>query len=67
MDVEKAIGLLQRIVKENGTNDLKHLDIGLVPADERPIYEEALKVVKVAILKGKMTQDELLGRIHINS
>lgn len=65
MDVDKAIDLLQRIVKENGTNDMKHLDIGLVPADERPVYEEALKVVKVSILKGQMSQDDFLGRLNL--
>ncbi len=66
MDLEKAIALLQRIVKENGTNDLRHLDIGLVPAEDRPIYEQALKTVKIAILKGQIGQDEFLGRIHVN-
>lgn len=66
MDLEKAITLLQRIVKENGTNDMKHLDIGLVPAEDRPVFEQALKVVKIAILKGQMTQDDFMGRIHLN-
>jgi hypothetical protein len=66
MELEKAIVLLQKIVKENGTNDQKHLDLGLVPTDERAIYEEALKIVKIAIIKGKLSQDEFMGRVHLN-
>lgn len=66
MDLERAIDLLKRTVKENGTNDNKHIDLGLVSTEERPIYEKALIVVKLAILEGKISQDEFMGRIHLN-
>jgi hypothetical protein len=67
MELEQAISLLKTIVKNNGTNDSRHLDIGLVPNEERPTYEEALMVAKLAVLKGKITQDELFARIHLSA
>lgn len=67
MDLEQAIVLLKKIVKENGTNDMRHLDVGLVPADERPMYEKALRVAKMAVFEGKISQDELLGKIHLTN
>ncbi len=67
MDLEQAIVLLKKIVKENGTNDMKHLDVGLVSTEERPVYEKALIVAKLAIIEGKISQDELFGRIHLNN
>lgn len=67
MDLEQAIVLLKKIVKENGTNDMKHLDVGLVSTEERPVYEKALIVAKLAMIEGKITQDELFGRIHLNN
>ncbi len=67
MDLDKAIELLKRVVKANGTNDNKHIDLNLVSAEEKPLYEEALVVAKLAIIKGKISQDEFMGRIHLNN
>lgn len=67
MELEKAIELLKDIVKENGTNDMRHLDIGLVPTEDRPKYEKALVVAKLAINEGKISQDELFSRIHLDN
>lgn len=67
MELEQAISLLKNIVKNNGTNDSRHLDIGLVSTEERPTYEKALRVAKLAVFEGKITQDELFARIHLNS
>lgn len=66
MDVEQAIGLLKKTVKNNGTNDNKHIDLGLVPADERPKYEKALAVVRLAMAEGKLTYDEFASRVQLN-
>jgi hypothetical protein len=66
MDLDQAIELLKKTVKENGTNENKHIDLGLVPTEERPKYEKALIVVKLAILEGKISQDEFYGRVHLN-
>jgi hypothetical protein len=66
MDLEKAIEMLKKTVKNNSTNDTKHIDLGLVPTDERPQYEKALSLVKLAILEGKLSQDEFATRIQLN-
>jgi hypothetical protein len=67
MDLDLAISLITKAVKENGTNDNKHIDLTLVPATEKPKYEKALAVVKLAILEGKITQDEFMSRVHLNA
>jgi len=66
MDLDQAITMLKKCVKENGTNDQKHIDLGLVPADEKEIHAKALAVVKLAILEGKISQDEFMARVHLN-
>lgn len=66
MDLDTAIALLKKTVKNNGTNDMRHIDLGLVPTNERPAYEKALAVVKLAILEGKISQDEFQARVHLN-
>ncbi len=66
MDLDQAILLLKKTVKNNSTNDMNHIDLGLVPAEERDKYEKALRVVKMAILEGKISQDEFAARVHLN-
>ncbi len=66
MDIETAINLLKKTVKNNGTNDTRHIDLGLVSMGERPQYERALTIVKLAIMEGKLTQDEFAARVHLN-
>lgn len=66
MELDQAIELLKRTVKNNGTNDQKHIDLGLVSAQEKPIYEKALIVAKLAIIEGKISQDEFMARVHLN-
>jgi hypothetical protein len=67
LDINEAISLLKTTVKENGTNDSRHIDLGLVPAEKRDLYQRALKVVKMAILEGKITQDEFAARVHLTN
>ncbi len=67
MDLDTAIIMLKKTVKNNSTNDNNHIDLGLVSTEERPAYEKALRIVKMAILEGKLTQDEFAARVHLNS
>ena len=66
MELEQAINMLKKTVKENGTNDMKHIDLGLVPAEDKELYEKALRVVKLAILDGKLSQADFSARVHLN-
>lgn len=66
MEIEAAIELLRKIVKNNSTNDTRHMDLTLVPVEERDRYEKALKIVKIAIIEGKLTQEDFSARIHLN-
>jgi len=67
MELDQAIELLKKTVKLNGTNDNKHIDLGLVSAEEKPVYEKALIVAKLAIMEGKISQEEFMGRLHLNN
>lgn len=65
MELNDAIELLKRAVKYPGTIDQKHIDLTVVPTEEKPRYERALKVAQLAILEGKITRDEFNRRVHL--
>lgn len=67
MELEQAIQLLKNVVKDNGTNDQKHIDLTLIPVSEKDKYEKALVVAQMAIIEGKITKDEFLRQIHIDN
>jgi hypothetical protein len=67
LEIDEAISLLKLTVKENGTNDSRHMDLGLIPAEKREIYQDALKIIKLAIIQGKITQDEFAARVHLTN
>lgn len=65
MDLEQAIEILKKTVKNNGTNDEMHLDLTLVPVQDKAKYEKALVVAQLAIQDGKITKDEFRHRLHL--
>lgn len=65
MDLNEAIELVKKAVSENGVNNKVMIDFGLIPTEERPKYEKALAIAKLAVLDGKIGQDELNNRLNL--
>jgi len=65
VELNQAIELLKKTVKYTGTNDSKHIDLTLVPADELPKYQEALIITQEAIKEGSITRDEFIRRVNL--
>ena len=65
MELDKAISLLKNAVKYTGTIDQKHIDLTIIPAEERGTYEKALMISQLAIKDGKITRDEFLRRLNL--
>lgn len=66
MDLNDAIELLKVAVKYPGTIDQKHIDLSVVPTEERPVFEQALKTAQLAIMNGKITRDEFNRRVRLD-
>lgn len=67
MDLDQAIELIKGVVKLTGTNTEKHIDLGLIPADQRERYQKAMVVSALSIKEGKITRDEYFRRVHLDS
>jgi hypothetical protein len=67
MNLDEAISLLKNAVKYTGTIDQKHIDLTVVPADERHIYEKALACAQLSIKDGLITKDEFMRRVNLAS
>lgn len=65
MNLDEAIDLLKKIVKDSHLNNQKHIDLSLCVASERHIYELALMKTQSAIAKNELTQDELKRRLGL--
>lgn len=66
MTLEQAIELVRKAVKFTGSIDQKHIDLTLVPAEERPTYEKALARLALEVSKGTLTKDVLNSRLHLD-
>jgi hypothetical protein len=65
MSLDQAIDLLKNAVKYTGTIEQKHIDLTIVPADKRALYEKAMAICQVSIQDGKISKDEFLRRVHL--
>lgn len=59
MTYEQAVELLRKAVKFSTIKNQKHIDLSLVNAPDLPKYQDALVVVKTAVVKGKKTEAEM--------
>ncbi len=65
MNLDQAIELLKKTVKDSHLKSQKHIDLTLVDAKERIHYEEALMVAKAHVAQGKLTQAQLNERLGL--
>ena len=60
MELDQAVELLKKIVKNNSTNDSNHLDLGLVANDQREVIEQLLGITllseKAELLKAQVKE-----------
>jgi hypothetical protein len=66
MQLDEAIELLKKAVKFCGTIDQKHIDLTIVPAEQRHTYEKALAISQLSVKEGEITRDELLRRLTLD-
>lgn len=66
MELNQAIELLKRAVKYTGVIDQKHIDLTVVPVEDKPKYEEALVVAMTAIKDGKIGREEFNRRVRLD-
>ncbi|MES2525711.1 MAG: hypothetical protein V4598_01435 [Bdellovibrionota bacterium] len=67
MELNQAIELLKRAVKYTGVIDQKHIDLSVVPTEERSKFEAALKVVQTAISEGQIKREEFNRRVRLDT
>ncbi len=65
MTLDEAITILKNAVKWSEVKNQKHLDLTLVSAQERPLYQTALVVANLEVEKGTLTQDDLKSRLGV--
>jgi hypothetical protein len=67
MDLEQALNLIKTAVKFTGTIDQKHIDLTIIPAEKRAMYEKALAICQMSIKDGKISRDDFIKRVHLDS
>ena len=66
VEINQAIELLKKAVKHTGNIDQKHIDLSVVPAEDKPKYEAALAVAMTAIKAGSIKRDEFNRRVGLD-
>lgn len=65
MTLDEAITILRNAVKWSEVKNQKHIDLTLIAAEERPLYQTALAVTTIEVEKGTLTQDALKARLGL--
>ena len=66
MTYQQAVELLRKAVKMSNIKNQKHIDFSLVNAPDLPKYQDALMVVKSAVVKGEKTEAEMNSDLGLN-
>ena len=65
MNLDQAIELLRNAVKHTGNIDQKHIDLTVVAAERRSLFEKAMAICQLSIKDGKISRDEFNRRVHL--
>lgn len=65
MNVEDAIKLVKRAVKNSHINNQPHIDLSVCTADKRADTQEALVFLQAEVAKGNMTDNELKEKLGL--
>lgn len=67
MTLDEAIVLVRKAVKYCGTiEEQKHIDLTVIPAEQRPMYQKALATLQLAVAQGTLTKDDLGHKLHLD-
>ena len=65
MTLDEAITILKNAVSWSEVKNQKHIDLTLIGAEERPLYQTALVVANLEVEKGTLSQDALKSRLGL--
>jgi len=63
---DEAIELLQKTVKFSDVDKQKHIDLTLISAEKRGLYQQALMLTRAHVAQGLVTEDELKLRLGLS-
>ena len=66
MSLNEAIKFLRNYVKFSHLESQKHIDPALVNATDLPTFEQALKVSRVAVNNGEISEEDLKQALGLN-
>ncbi len=68
MEIQAAIELLKKTIKHStALDEFRHIDLTLIPANEREQYQEALLVVQKAMREGELSKEDFERSVGIKS
>lgn len=65
MNLEDALNLVRKAVKESHINNQRHVDLSVCTADKRSDTQEALVFLQALVAKGEMTDVELKEKLGL--
>lgn len=65
MNIEDALIIVKKVVKESHIKNQRHVDLSLCTADQRANTQEALMYLQAEVAKGSMTDAELKEKLGL--